>query len=246
MPLLSPGDTFPTITLTTEGDEQLVVPDFVEGGFGVVLFFRGSWCPYCNAQLRAFQRAQDALSGVGARVVALSVDDQATTRELIAKHGLTFPVGRSADAHAIADATGAFVNHDPVFIQSTGFILDPAGKVMISVYSSGDRTPGARGRHRHDPLSARARRECVGMSAAPQTKDAATTASPARDGHAPAPDYPAMIAAINHIEPVPRRVRAMLAGAVVVDTVAALRVGVAELPTVLHSTGGRGCRSPPR
>lgn len=53
------------------------------------------------------------------------------------KHGLTFPVGRSADAHAIADATGAFVNHDPVFIQSTGFILDPAGKVMISVYSSG-------------------------------------------------------------------------------------------------------------
>lgn len=137
MPLLSPGDTFPTITLTTGGEEQLVVPDFVEDGFGVVLFFRGSWCPYCNAQLRAFQRAQDALSGVGARVVALSVDDEATTAELTAKHGLTFPVGHSAGAHAIADATGAFVNHDPVFIHSTGFILDPAGKVMISVYSSG-------------------------------------------------------------------------------------------------------------
>jgi uncharacterized protein (DUF427 family) len=34
----------------------------------------------------------------------------------------------------------------------------------------------------------------------------------------PAPDYPAMIAAVNHIEPAPRRVRAMLGGEVVFDT----------------------------
>ena len=39
--------------------------------YAVVLLFRGSWCPYCNAQLRAFQRAQDALAEVGVRVVAL-------------------------------------------------------------------------------------------------------------------------------------------------------------------------------
>ena len=45
-------------------------------------------------------------------MVALSVDDEATTAELIAKHGLTFPVGHSADADAIADATGAFVDPD--------------------------------------------------------------------------------------------------------------------------------------
>ena len=39
-----------------------------------------------------------------------------------------------------------------------------------------------------------------------------------------APDYPAMIAPVNHIEPVPRRVRAMLGGQVVVDTTSALYV----------------------
>jgi peroxiredoxin len=70
-------------------------------------------------------------------VVALSVDDEATTQELIAKHGLRFPVGYSADASAIADATGAFVNDDPLFLQSTGFVLDPGGRVVVSVYSSG-------------------------------------------------------------------------------------------------------------
>jgi hypothetical protein len=56
---------------------------------------------------------------------------------LIAKHGLRFPVGHSALARAVADATGAFVNDDPVYLQSTGFVLDPAGRVLVSVYSSG-------------------------------------------------------------------------------------------------------------
>jgi hypothetical protein len=70
-------------------------------------------------------------------IVSLSVDDQDTARQLIAKHGLTFPVGHSADAAAIHEATGAFVNADPVHLQSTGFVRDPDGNVVISVYSSG-------------------------------------------------------------------------------------------------------------
>jgi peroxiredoxin len=69
------------------------------GQFGVVLFYRGAWCPYCNAQLRAFQRASATLADAGVQVVALSVDDEATTADLIAKHALTFPSG-SAPTHA--------------------------------------------------------------------------------------------------------------------------------------------------
>jgi peroxiredoxin len=137
MTLLSPGDQFPALPLALPGGGTLTLPDALAGGFGVVLFYRGSWCPYCNAQLRAFQRAAGSLAEAGARVVALSVDGEATTRELIARHSLTFPVGHSADARAIARATGAFVNDDPLFLQSTGFVLDPAGRVVVSVYSSG-------------------------------------------------------------------------------------------------------------
>jgi peroxiredoxin len=137
MPLLSPGDAFPALPLTPPGGPALILPDAFDGGFGVVLFFRGAWCPYCNAQLRAFQRASDGLAAAGIKVAALSVDDETTTAGLIAKHGLTFPVGHSADARAIAGLTGAFVNPDPVYLQSTGFVLDPAGRVVVSVYSSG-------------------------------------------------------------------------------------------------------------
>jgi hypothetical protein len=67
----------------------------------------------------AFQRATDTLA------------------ELVAKHHLTFPVGHSADARAVSELTGAFVNDDPLYPRSTGFVLDQSGKVIVSVYSSG-------------------------------------------------------------------------------------------------------------
>jgi peroxiredoxin len=102
-----------------------------------VLFYRGAWCPYCNAQLLAFERSSQALADAGIRVAALSVDDAETTAALVAKHHLTFPVGYGADAPVVASATGAFVNPDPVYLQSTGFVLNPAGNVIVSVYSSG-------------------------------------------------------------------------------------------------------------
>jgi peroxiredoxin len=137
MPLLHPGDAFPELPLALPGGQAVTVPEAFSGDFGVMLLYRGSWCPYCNAQLRAFQRASGTLAESGVRVAALSVDDEATTAALIAKHGLTFPVGFGADARAVAGLTGAFVNPDPVYLQSTGFVLDPAGKVVVSVYSSG-------------------------------------------------------------------------------------------------------------
>jgi peroxiredoxin len=137
MPLLSRGDQFPTMGLTLPGGQTLTLPDAFAGSFGVVLFYRGSWCPYCNAQLRAFQRAGERLQEAGIKVAALSVDDEATTAELIAKLGLTFPVGRSADPAAISAATGAFVNPVRAHLETTGFVLDPTGNVVVSVYSSG-------------------------------------------------------------------------------------------------------------
>jgi peroxiredoxin len=137
MSRLQPGDRFPTLTMQPVGGAPLDLPDALAGAYGVVLFYRGSWCPYCNAQLRAFQRAEKSLTELGIKVVALSVDDESTTADLVAKHHLEFPVGHSADARKVAEATGAFVNEDPLFLQSTGFVLDPEGRVLVSVYSSG-------------------------------------------------------------------------------------------------------------
>jgi thiol-disulfide isomerase/thioredoxin len=155
--LLHPGDRFPTFTVALPGGETLSLPDALAGGFGVVLFYRGAWCPYCNAQLSAFQRASDSLAEVGAKVVALTVDDEATTAELVAKHGLTLPVGHSADAsHFGGDGSvrrpRAWV---PPIHRVRAQPRRPGGGQRLLVW--GDRPPGARRRGRPHRLPARSR-----------------------------------------------------------------------------------------
>jgi peroxiredoxin len=134
---LRPGDELPSLSVALPGGDSLELPGALRGHYGVLLLFRGAWCPYCNAQLRAFERARDRLEALDVRVVALSVDDEEKTAALIAKHGLTFPVGHSADAQQLKDTLGAFVSSEPQHLESTGFVLDPDGSVIVSVYSSG-------------------------------------------------------------------------------------------------------------
>jgi peroxiredoxin len=136
-PPLHNGDTFPALTIDAVGGRVISLPDDLAGSFGVVLFYRGSWCPYCVAQLDRFARASDVLSELGIRLVALSADDEPAAAAMLEKHRLPFPVGYGADVGRIAAATGAYTNDQPRHLQSTGFVLDPNGKVLTAVYSSG-------------------------------------------------------------------------------------------------------------
>ena len=63
--------------------------------------------------------------------------DERTTVGTIEKYKLRFPVGHSADAHQVSALTGAYTNEEPRYLQSTGFLLDPDGRVLNAVYSSG-------------------------------------------------------------------------------------------------------------
>lgn len=137
MPRLNNADPFPALTLDTVGDGTLSVTRHLANSYGVVLFYRGPWCPYCNAQLAGFARAKEKLDELGIKVIALSVDNRADAAALVEKHRLNFPVGYGVDADKIAASTGAYVNDSPRYLQSTGFLLDPGGKVITAVYSSG-------------------------------------------------------------------------------------------------------------
>jgi peroxiredoxin len=137
MPLLHNGSRFPFLSFTKVGGGEMNLPNDLLGSFGVVLFYRGAWCPYCNAQLSLFSRAEARLQEADIKVVAVSVDDEATGAGLAEKHRLNFPIGYGANADQVAAAVGAFTNPEPRYLQSTGFLLDPEGRVVNAVYSSG-------------------------------------------------------------------------------------------------------------
>jgi peroxiredoxin len=134
---LQNGQTFPTFDVPTVGGGTISIPQSLRGSYGVVLIYRGGWCPFCQAQLAGFQRASEKLATTGIKVVALSVDDEATTAGTVEKHKLNFPVGHSADVDKVAAITGAYTNESPRYLQATGFVLAPDGKILNAVYSSG-------------------------------------------------------------------------------------------------------------
>ena len=134
--MLQNDDVFPSLTLARAGGGEIHLPGDLAGGFGVILFHRGAWCPYCNAQLAAYARAADDLAKERIKVVSLSTDDRETSEALVKMHNLNFPVGYGADARAVSAATGAVVNAKPVCLQATGFILDSDGRIVTAVYST--------------------------------------------------------------------------------------------------------------
>ena len=136
MPLLNNGDAFPKLTVPAVGGGTIALPDALAGSWGVVLIYRGAWCPFCNAQLASYAADKQALDGLGIKVVALSVDDEATSAATAAKTHFPFPLGHSADVDAVAAATGTFVNANPRYLQPAGFVLGPDGTVRASVYAS--------------------------------------------------------------------------------------------------------------
>ncbi len=137
MGLLHSGARFPQIVMHVPGGGSVVVPDVFGGLYGVVLFSRGAACRSCVEQLRAFQRSAGRFEKAGISVIALSTETEEATSDLLHKHGLHFPMGHSADPSEISDATGAFVSIDPPQLQTTGFVVDPAGDVVLSLYSCG-------------------------------------------------------------------------------------------------------------
>ena len=133
MTRLQNGQVFPAFDVPAVGGGAISISQSLQGSYGVVLIYRGAWCPYCQAQLAGFQRASEKLAEAGSEVLALSVDDEATTVGTIEKFKLSFPVGHSADADKVAAITGAYTNESPRYLQAT----TPDGKILNAVYSSG-------------------------------------------------------------------------------------------------------------
>lgn len=145
---LQNGENFPRLEIPAIGGGILNLPFDLAGSFGVVLIYRGHWCPFCNEQMAAFAKASEAFAAENIKVVAFSVDDEAVTREFITRHNVPFSVGHSADLETVVEATGAYETVFPArghFLETTGFVLAPDGTIVNATYSSraiGRLTPG--------------------------------------------------------------------------------------------------------
>jgi peroxiredoxin len=89
---LKAGDHAPTFELS-DGDGMLWrSEDLFRSGPLVLVFYRGRWCAYCNAQLGALQEIHPKLAEAGASLIAISPQTQKHSYMTRDMHKLRFPV----------------------------------------------------------------------------------------------------------------------------------------------------------
>src|SRR5215472_17976463 len=89
---LKSGDKAPSFALP-DGDGMIWQSDaLLRSGPLVIVFYRGRWCAYCNAQLAAMQQVHQHIALAGASLVAVSPQTQKHSYMTRDMHALRFPV----------------------------------------------------------------------------------------------------------------------------------------------------------
>ncbi|NIK66951.1 MULTISPECIES: peroxiredoxin-like family protein [unclassified Paenibacillus] len=86
------GEKAVDFKLTNALGQDVILFDELAKGPVVLVFYRGGWCPFCNMQLRAYQRLLPEIHAVGAQLIAISPQKPDHSLSLQEKEGLEFQV----------------------------------------------------------------------------------------------------------------------------------------------------------
>ena len=86
------GDKAPDFTLMNASGESISLHNILGKEKVVLVFYRGTWCPYCNLQLAHYQRILDSIKEAGASLVAISPQTPDESLTIQEKNQLKFEV----------------------------------------------------------------------------------------------------------------------------------------------------------
>jgi peroxiredoxin len=89
---LPPGEQAPSFELSDGDGMMWRSADLLRRGPLLVVFYRGRWCAYCNAQLVAWQQIHARIASAGPSLVAISPQTQKHSYMTRDMHRLRFPV----------------------------------------------------------------------------------------------------------------------------------------------------------
>ena len=89
---LQAGERAPDFELPDHLGNRVRLADLLAEGPVILNFYRGSWCPYCNLELRVYQRELERIGRAGAKLVAISPMLPDASLDIAEKNALAFPV----------------------------------------------------------------------------------------------------------------------------------------------------------
>lgn len=89
---LKTGDRFPDFMLASAEGHLVSSQRLLERGPAVLSFYRGRWCPYCSAELRALNTVAEQVRGAGAVLAAITAEAGGEAIRTKFEHSLDFEI----------------------------------------------------------------------------------------------------------------------------------------------------------
>ncbi|AUO09499.1 alkyl hydroperoxide reductase [Paenibacillus jamilae] len=89
---LSLGTQAPDFSLPDYTGRIITLSEETTKGPVVLIFYRGHWCPFCNLQLKAYQRYMDEITSLNAQLIAISPQTSEHSMNMQQKNELSFHV----------------------------------------------------------------------------------------------------------------------------------------------------------
>ena len=132
------GDHAPTFSLSNAKNNVVGLTEYLAKGLVVLVFYRGTWCPYCNLQLKIYQDILPELKKTGAKLIAISPQTPDNSLSIKEKNKLEFEVLSDPGNMVSRKYTTVFKNADaPVqAMQELGvdfnsFYADDSGELPV-------------------------------------------------------------------------------------------------------------------
>jgi peroxiredoxin len=99
---LKVGMTAPHVSVTSVNGTPIDLAVEITKKPTVLIFYRGGWCPFCNAQLQGLQKIESRLYDLGYQLIAVSADKPEKLRETIGRDSLQYTLLSDASMTAAA------------------------------------------------------------------------------------------------------------------------------------------------
>lgn len=101
------GETIPNETVTSVEGQKLAFNSILNDKPTLLIFYRGGWCPYCNAHLAELDKIESQILELGYQIIAVSPDAPKNLQATVDKNELRYSLysdskGKLAGAVGVA------------------------------------------------------------------------------------------------------------------------------------------------
>lgn len=140
------GEAIPDVVLKSPDASDHSILGIIGEKPTILLFYRGGWCPFCNAQLAEVQTIENQIIELGYQIVAISPDSPENLKISGEQHKLTYSLYADSDGTLIKaigiafkapEKYGFMLNeksgglNDGFLPVPTVFVVDTTGKILF-------------------------------------------------------------------------------------------------------------------